>query len=99
MKKERKRFSPEEDKVIIDLVGKNPLNFQEAFRLAADKMPHSRETISIHWYTKLRYSNPVMMSIGRNVHLINGKRVPAKEGLTIKRHKLGFWTGVLAMTS
>ena len=54
--KERKRWTAEEDKILVQAIKANPQNKEEAFRKVAKKTNRSSASCSQRWYSIL--SNP-----------------------------------------
>ena len=69
----KRRWTNEEEQVLIDQVRINPSNLSRAFRNASNitgRSPHSCEQ---RWYGKVRYSEAVFMTIGANAMSVNSK--------------------------
>ena len=70
---QRRRWTNEEEQVLIDQVRINPSNLSRAFRNASNitgRSPHSCEQ---RWYTKVRHSETVFMTIGARNMSVNSK--------------------------
>ena len=70
---QRRRWTNEEEQVLIDQVRINPSNLSRAFRNASNitgRSPHSCEQ---RWYGKVRHSETVFMTIGANNMSVNSK--------------------------
>lgn len=70
---QRRRWTNEEEQALIDQVRINPSNLARAFRNASNitgRSPHSCEQ---RWYTKVRHSEAVFMTIGANAMSVNLK--------------------------
>lgn len=71
--RQRRRWTNEEEQVLIDQVRINPSNLARAFRNASNitgRSPHSCEQ---RWYGKVRQSETVFMTIGTNAMSVNSK--------------------------
>lgn len=69
----RRRWTNEEEQVLIDQVRINPSNLTRAFRNASNitgRSPHSCEQ---RWYGKVRHSETVFMTIGARNMSVNSK--------------------------
>lgn len=69
----RRRWTSEEEQVLIDQVRINPSNLSRAFRNTSNitgRSPHSCEQ---RWYGKVRHYEAVFMTIGANTMSINSK--------------------------
>ena len=70
---QRRRWTNEEEQVLIDQVRINPSNLSRAFRNTSNitgRSPHSCEQ---RWYGKVRQSETVFMTIGTNTMSVNSK--------------------------
>ena len=69
----KRRWTNEEEQVLIDQVRINPGNLSRAFRNASNitgRSPHSCEQ---RWYSKVRNSETVFMTIGARNMSVNSK--------------------------
>ena len=69
----RRKWTDEEEQVLIDQVRINPSNLARAFRNTSNitgRSPHSCEQ---RWYGKVRHSETVFMTIGANAMSVNSK--------------------------
>lgn len=69
----KRRWTSEEEQVLIDQVRINPSNLARAFRNASNitgRSPHSCEQ---RWYGKVRHSETVFMTIGARNMSVNSK--------------------------
>ena len=69
----RRRWTNEEDQVLIDQVRQNPSNLARAFRATSDVIGRSSHSIEQRWYGKVRHSETVFMTIGANNMSVNSK--------------------------
>lgn len=53
----RNRFTPEEDKMIIETIKKNPQNIHKCFVALATKLNRSIDSIRCHYYSKIVKDN------------------------------------------
>lgn len=71
-----KRWTKEEDLVILGIVKENPENLVKAFILASKKLDRSEASIRQRWYNSLRdSSNPVFMVYSNKKAVVNGKNI------------------------
>lgn len=71
-----KKYSNNEDKVIIGKVAKYPNNLQRAFKEAGTKLNRPTSSIQERWYKKLRNNNVVFVTYGKKGTVnINRKNV------------------------
>ena len=74
MQTHKKRFTKEEDLVILSEVKANPQNLSNAFRIASKKINRSFDSISLRWYSKLRKRNAhCFVLLGKSKYLTNMK--------------------------
>lgn len=69
----RKRFTDEEDQVIISKVKENPNNLLEAFRKAAAEINRDWRVISQRWYVKNKHQAALRDRCG-HCFLLHGSR-------------------------
>lgn len=90
-----KRYTNNEDKVIVNKVAKYPGNLQRAFREASVKLNRPIPSISKRWYKKLRNSNVVFMTYGKK-GTVNINRKNVYENTTDNTIvKPGLWKKIL----
>ena len=70
---QRRRWTNEEEQVLIDQVRQNPGNLARAFRATSDIIGRSSHSIEQRWYTKVRHSETVFMTIGAANMSVNSK--------------------------
>lgn len=69
----RKRFTDEEDQVIISKVKENPNNLLEAFRKAAAEINRDWRVIKQHWYVKNKHQTALKDRCGHCFMTYGGK--------------------------
>lgn len=97
-KQTKKRYTKEEDQIIIDCVQNSPNNLRKAFKNAADKLVNrDSKSVSNRWYKTLKKDtkNPVFVVIsskGINANKKNAKsnKNPSK----IKKLFLEVWNNI-----
>ena len=70
---QRRRWTNEEEQVLIDQVRQNPSNLSRTFRATSDIIGRSSHSIEQRWYGKVRHSETVFMTIGTNAMSVNSK--------------------------
>lgn len=70
---QRRKWTNEEEQVLIDQVRINPGNLARAFRATSDVIGRSSHSIEQRWYGKVRHSETVFMTIGANNMSVNSK--------------------------
>ena len=69
----KRRWTNEEEQVLIDQVRQNPGNLQRAFRITSEITGRGIQAIGFRWYHKVRHSETVFMTIGANNMSVNSK--------------------------
>ena len=69
----RRRWTNEEDQVLIDQVRQNPSNLARAFRATSDIIGRSPHCVEQRWYGKVRHSETVFINIGARNMSVNSK--------------------------
>lgn len=91
----RKRYTNNEDKVIVGKVAKYPGNLQRAFKEAGIKLNRPISSISERWYKKLRNSNVVFVTYSKK-GTVNINRKNVHENTTDNTIvKPGLWRKIL----
>ena len=70
---QRRRWTNEEEQVLISQVRQNPGNLARAFRATSDIIGRSSHSCEQRWYTKVRHSETVFMTIGARNMSVNSK--------------------------
>ncbi len=74
-----KRWTKEEDLVILNSVKENPENLVKAFAITAKKLNRSVTSIRMRWYKHLKDSySPIFMVYSNKKAIINGKNLKEK---------------------
>lgn len=74
-----RKYSNNEDKVIIGKVAKYPNNLQRAFKEASIKLNRHASSVQERWYKKLRNNNVVFMTYSKKGTVnVNRKNVHEK---------------------
>lgn len=91
----RRKWTDEEEQVLISQVRNNPNNLSRAFRATSDVIDRSSHSIEQHWYTKTRHLEPVFMTVGSKTMNVNSKNT-VKYNNT-ERVKLPIWRRILRL--
>lgn len=70
---QRRRWTNEEEQVLIDQVRQNSGNLARAFRATSDIIGRSSHSIEQRWYNKVRHAETVFMTIGAKNMSVNSK--------------------------
>ena len=87
MEKTWKKWTKEDESIVLREIKKSPNNLKSAFRRAADKTGRTEHSVSIQWYRKLSKSSTVFMLVGQNT--VNNNRKNSKNNSKIKT---SIWT-------
>lgn len=70
-----RKFTPEEDRIIIDAVKKSPQNISKAFVLVAPKINRSVNSIRVHYYGSIAKDkdNKLFLTVSERRKLTNYK--------------------------
>ena len=87
----RKRYTVEEDNIIINYIISNPGNIRKACEELAIQLNRSSKGISIRWY-KLSHKklNKSFITFGKNKHACNRKNVN-----NLSKHNISLWKMIL----
>ena len=93
-------YTPEEDKVIIDCVKRNPQNLREAFAKASRILETRSEMgVKIRWNRVLskQDNNSCFMTVGAKTKNINRKVVRVNSSDNTEKSKLSIWNKILKL--
>ena len=69
----KRRWTNEEEQVLIDQVRQNPSNLARAFRATSDIIGRSPHCVEQRWYGKVRHSETVFINICARNMSVNSK--------------------------
>lgn len=69
----KKRWTKEEEKILVQAVKANPHNLSKAFREVAEKLGRTERAISGQWYTKTRVNSLCFVTVSQGKEFKNGK--------------------------
>ena len=71
----KKKYTPEEDRIIIDAVKKSPQNISKAFVLVATKLNRTVDSIRVRYYGRIAKDkdNKLFLTVSERRKLINYK--------------------------
>lgn len=99
--KKRKKWTKEEEDILVQAIKANPHNLQQCFREVSQKVNHSEGSICKHWYAILanpehkKYVGTAFLVIGRKTYNQVRKNVYTNIGYatTVKTtKKLSLWS-------
>jgi hypothetical protein len=87
-------WTAEEDQILIDEIGKNPLNLRMCFISTSIRIRRSPSACASRWYTHIQKSNEkqhtALITIGKHVAIRNKKKY--KEGMEVINTGENFFT-------
>lgn len=69
----RKRWTDEEEQVLISQVRQSPNNLSKAFKETGELLERSEHSVRLHWYKNTRHNNIVFMTVGPKTRNVNTK--------------------------
>ena len=69
----KKRWTEEEEKILVQAVKANPHNLSKAFREVAKKLGRTEGAVNIQWYTKIRSRSICFVTVSQGKKFKNGK--------------------------
>lgn len=92
-----RKWTPEEEEVLLDEIGRNPINLRMCFVAASTRIHRTPNACASHWYTCLSQSNDKrktgITTIGRHIAVRNKKRF--KEGMRMESVHEGIFNHLL----
>lgn len=82
------RWTPEEEEILIEEIGKNPTCMRASFLAASAHLHRSPSAVSAHWYTYMAKREDVCakVTVGRTTAVPNKVRLkPGQEPIPIRR--------------
>lgn len=90
-----RRYTEEEDRVIISEIAETPYNLEDAFRRASTQINRTPSAISMHWYHTLRRrNNCIFMTISGKKCTVNGKNVVILENSNTTNTGNSIWSRI-----
>lgn len=69
----KKRWTKEEEEILVQAVKANPHNLSKAFREVAEKLGRTETAVNIQWYTKIRSRSICFVTVSQDKKFKNGK--------------------------
>ena len=69
----KKRWTKEEEEILVQAVKANPHNLEEAFRQVSKEVNRTVEAIRNKWYRKMKHTSKCFITISSEKQMINGK--------------------------
>lgn len=99
----RKKWTDEEDKILVQAIKANPHNKQQVFREIAEKTGHTVTSCSSRWYTILsnpksdKYVGCIFTMVGVKSNLNNRTICTEDTHIAPAKNKAGLWTKIKAL--
>lgn len=87
----RRRWTNEEEQVLIDQVRINPSNLARAFRNTSEIIGRSSHSCEQRWYGKVRHSEAIFMTVGSKTVNMNSKNVFHGSYDNTEKIKVSIW--------
>ena len=78
----KRRWTKEEEEILVQAVKANPHNLAKAFKEAAEKIGRTEESVKFRWYDKVKKASLCFVTISPNKQLKNGKNYNSELGHT-----------------
>ena len=69
----KKRWTKEEEEILVQAVKANPHNLAEAFRQVSIKLDKNVPAVAHKWYRNVRYNSNCFITISPKKQMVNGK--------------------------
>ena len=93
----KRRWTNDEEQVIISKVRQYPNNLTKAFREASVELERSERAICQHWYNVIRNNEIVFMTIGSKTKNINTKNTIQGGYDNTEKVKVSIWRRILKL--
>ena len=74
----KKRWTKEEEEILVQAVKANPHNLEEAFRKVAKQTGRTAKAIHHRWYRKMKHNSRCFITISSEKQMINGKNYTSR---------------------
>lgn len=103
----KRRWTKEEEDILVQAIKANPHNLQQCFREASTKIDRSKPACEHYWYTVLgnpenkKYVGTLFIHLGRKSNLVDRKLRYTTVGWSTKstpvKHKVSIWNKILKL--
>ena len=93
----KKRWTNDEEQVIISKVRQYPNNLKRAFKEASEVLDRTEHAVALHWYNKTRMSEAVFITAGSKTANVNSKNVFTGSYDNTQRVKVSIWRKILRL--
>lgn len=97
MKETKKRWTDEEEQVLISQVKIHSRNLAEAFRVTSTMIDRTEDSIRQHWYLKCNKESYCFLTVGNRTININRKIVTPNTSDNTDRISATKWAKILAI--
>lgn len=98
-----KRWTAEEDKILVQLIEKNPHNLSKAFLIASSKLERTKGACQFRWYQHLgnsknnSFDGIAFTVMSKKKNMKNRKNhIEGKSKTQVKKTKASIWNKILA---
>lgn len=88
----RRKWTTEEEQVLISQVRNYPNNLSRAFRATGEEIGKSENAVRVQWYNHTRHSETIFMTVGAKNMNIN-----SKNSSTAQPVQLPIWRRILKL--
>lgn len=93
----RKRWTNDEEQVLISQVRQHPNNLVRTFKETSELLERSEHSVRLHWYNNTRHNNIVFMTVGPKTKNINTKNTIHGKYDNTERVQLPIWRRILKL--
>lgn len=89
----KRRWTTEEDKILVQAIKANPHNLSQAFRLTAAKLGRTECAVAFRWYEHVRHTNICFVTFSEKKECRNLKNYTPEQGHINKPNNIvkGLW--------
>ena len=95
----KRRWTNDEEQVIIAKVRRHSNNLQRAFKEAAEEIDRTEGAVEFRWYSKLRSTEVVFMTVSAKRKTVNTKNIIQGKQDTSEEVQLSIWRRILRLLS
>jgi hypothetical protein len=72
----KKRWTKEEEEILVQAIKANPHNLEKAFKIVAEEIGRTKAAVHIKWYADVKSKSLCFTTISEHKMLKNGKCIP-----------------------
>lgn len=93
----KRRWTNDEDEVLITQVRSNPNNLAKAFRATSDIVGRSPHCVEQRWYTKIRHTEVIFMTVSSKTKNTNTKVTLENKPNNTEEVQIPIWRRILRL--